>query len=289
MTNIDRTIEFVVKSHAGQYRKSSNNGNKLPYVFHPFAVAQLVWQWGAGSETVMKAALAHDVLEDCPVTFSELSEVIGIESANIVQELTFIPSSGLSKSEIAFEKSEYIKTFDKKSVEAILIKISDRYNNTMDFFQTDPVYAVKYFEKAMPLFETFEKRRTNLFFLGQYSQVVKTLDSLVELLYPNFYPSFKQFNTFVEFMGRGKANPTLYSSTSLFSNDFDAIMKKFSSGELNHFEWNFCTSPDGNEKYGAYIMGSGAEQCLAVKHGFSSREEIVKLFESIGVERVIYI
>jgi hypothetical protein len=48
---------------------------------------------------------------------------------------------------------------------------------------------------------------------------------------------------------------------------------------------NYCYSYDNYYKrWTAYLMGEGAEQCIAAKH-YSSLEEIVKVYEKYGVER----
>lgn len=68
--------------------------------------------------------------------------------------------------------------------------------------------------------------------------------------------------------------------------DFDTIIAKFKSKEMDVGDWNFCIDSEGGT-YGAYVMGEGSQQCLACKQGFSTREEIVSLFESLGVKRIL--
>lgn len=61
-------------------------------------------------------------------------------------------------------------------------------------------------------------------------------------------------------------------------------------------DWNFCKSKNnkydidrGLGNYTAYIMGCGAEQCLANKCGFSSVIDIEDLYDSICVEHSLWI
>lgn len=73
---------------------------------------------------------------------------------------------------------------------------------------------------------------------------------------------------------------------------FEDIIHQFQSKELNVDDWNFCISfaNADNYQYGAFIMGTGAEDCLASRWGFSSEEEIQKLYNSLGVtERIQWI
>ena len=137
---MQQTIEFAVKAHAGQVRKKNN----LPYIAHPFDVLSLLASWKIQSLNVWRAAICHDVLEDCPhVTFEELSSVIGEEAAKIVLELTFNPNEQ--------SKNDYMESFAEKSVSALLIKLADRICNTEDFLVSDPDYAFKYWHKALSL------------------------------------------------------------------------------------------------------------------------------------------
>lgn len=144
------TIAFVTKSHENQYRK----GNGLPYVVHPISVLNTISRWGIVDDILYKAALAHDILEDCFVTFEMLIEVIGKEAADIVQELTFIPDKN-SKVSNKLQKLAYIENFKSKSIKSVIIKMADRFNNTYDFYAEDPAYADYYFAQAQELFKTF--------------------------------------------------------------------------------------------------------------------------------------
>ncbi len=70
-------------------------------------------------------------------------------------------------------------------------------------------------------------------------------------------------------------------------NDFDATIERFRKKELNVDDWNFATHSEGGGKFSAYIMGEGAEQCLACKRGFASEQDVKDLFHSLGVKYVL--
>lgn len=59
----DRALELVTKAHAGQTDKIGQ-----PYIGHPLAVAERVQ-----SESARVVALLHDVVEDTPLTLSDLT------------------------------------------------------------------------------------------------------------------------------------------------------------------------------------------------------------------------
>ena len=69
--------------------------------------------------------------------------------------------------------------------------------------------------------------------------------------------------------------------------DFDRAVGKFRDGELQVEDWNFVVHHEG-ETVSAYIMGEGAEQCLACKHGFSNEAEVKELFKGFGVKRILH-
>lgn len=151
MDDIQLVIEFAVKAHKGQIRKDS----ELPYIVHPIAVLKKLAEWGIQCRICWKAALCHDVLEDCPdIDFERLWFAIGIDAANIVQELTFVGPKE--------DKPAYMDSFATKSVQALVVKVADRLCNTEDFEQSNPVYAVKYMQKAEGLFRAMEMRKDEI-------------------------------------------------------------------------------------------------------------------------------
>lgn len=70
---------------------------------------------------------------------------------------------------------------------------------------------------------------------------------------------------------------------------FEEIIQKFQSEELNVNDWNFCISYGHSDdyKYGAFIMGEGAEQCLTMRWGYQSEQEVLDIYASIGVTKRI--
>lgn len=146
---LQKTIEFVVQAHAGQYRKGKAGNTALPYVVHPIAVMTLLHSWGIGDVDVLNAALCHDVLEDTATPDYEIEKVIGNKALNYVRELTFKEGQ---------DKALYMKSFEKSTIEALVIKIADRLNNVLDFLHSEPQYASKYFHKADALYDAMMDR-----------------------------------------------------------------------------------------------------------------------------------
>lgn len=179
-------VNFVVSAHAGQFRKHSG----VPYVSHCFAVLAKVSEWrvfdpdtltrtvkskgrtiidvstGKIDKVTWRAALCHDVLEDCPdVTDAKLAAVIGKEAAEVVREMTFVPDPEGDVTP-AIQKENYIKSFAGKSGRALVLKCADRFCNVMDYFKDDARYAAKYWAKGRPLFDIAFSRQDEI--AGQF-------------------------------------------------------------------------------------------------------------------------
>jgi (p)ppGpp synthase/HD superfamily hydrolase len=84
MPNVSAALALATELHAGQTRK----GGSIPYIVHPIGVAAVVAQYG-GDNTLICAALFHDVLEDCGVdAFARVQKAFGADVSNIVFDCT---------------------------------------------------------------------------------------------------------------------------------------------------------------------------------------------------------
>jgi GTP diphosphokinase / guanosine-3',5'-bis(diphosphate) 3'-diphosphatase len=158
MSNIQRAIEFAVKSHAGQFRKGTEEEpwKKIPYVSHCFEVMKAVSEFGIDDEAMLIAALLHDVIEDCEVTVETIKGQFGVEVAKYVLECTREGGDDVSK----LQKYEFLESFSGKSLESISIKIADRCCNVQDYLSTEGKedYAAQYALQAHPLVRAYLDR-----------------------------------------------------------------------------------------------------------------------------------
>lgn len=74
----NKALRFAYNAHHGQL-----DYNGIPYIFHPIHLAEQM-----DDEISCCAALLHDVVEDTPVTFEELSREFPQEIVSIVRLLT---------------------------------------------------------------------------------------------------------------------------------------------------------------------------------------------------------
>lgn len=79
---IDKAILFATKAHKNVMRKGSN----LPYILHPLETGVIVSTL-TDDETIIAAAILHDVLEDTDTTYEELKAEFG-DAADLVKSET---------------------------------------------------------------------------------------------------------------------------------------------------------------------------------------------------------
>jgi (p)ppGpp synthase/HD superfamily hydrolase len=119
-------VEFAIRAHAGQTRKF---GSKEPYVAHPIRVSKHVLQ--ATEDLPEKhqfklatAAVLHDVIEDTSVGGIEIHHYFGNDVMVLVESVT--KNTSLPKAD---KEMEYLLRFKQSSMETVLIKLADRFDN----------------------------------------------------------------------------------------------------------------------------------------------------------------
>jgi len=119
----NKAVAYAIEKHAGQVRR----GSRLPYIVHPIAVLAIVRKFKVSkySDELGAAAVLHDVVEDCGVSYEELVVEFGKMVADIVMELTNDPE------EIRrLGKREYLdRKLAKLSSYALVIKLADMLAN----------------------------------------------------------------------------------------------------------------------------------------------------------------
>ena len=122
---------FATTKHQGQLRK--DNGHS-PYVTHPLLVAQMLWQVGGITDTIiLTAAILHDTLEDTKTTRTEMCENFGDEVLKIVLEVT--DDKSLDKIE---RKRLQVVHAPHLSEAAKAIKLADKLVNCRDMTNFPP-------------------------------------------------------------------------------------------------------------------------------------------------------
>ena len=127
------SAEQAVLNHAFYFAKSAHTGQKRAsgeeYFTHPVAVAKILIDLGMDYNTIA-AAFLHDVVEDTPVSESDIKAEFGDEILELVAGVT-----KLDKIEFKSHEEEQAENFKKifvsmaKDIRVIIIKLADRLHN----------------------------------------------------------------------------------------------------------------------------------------------------------------
>jgi len=129
-----KALELALTAHDGQKRKSGE-----PYIIHPILVATITAAI-SNDETMVQAALLHDVVEDTSFDIEDLAHDFGEDVTHLVAGLTKIveirdeelASSGsnerLINSALSFRK---MLVASIKDIRVLVIKLCDRLHNML--------------------------------------------------------------------------------------------------------------------------------------------------------------
>lgn len=136
MTNVVvvRAHAFALRAHEHQKRKYTDE----PYIVHPVAVAKLIEKIGGDAE-MQAAAMLHDVIEDCGVTYDEIEREFGRRVADLVQEVT--NPSKRTDGNRARRKAIDREHLAQASPDGKTIKLADIIDNIPSIVENDPDFA----------------------------------------------------------------------------------------------------------------------------------------------------
>lgn len=132
MKKIVRACSYAAQMHAGQRRKGAAGE---PYVNHVIDVADRVAQSAAADETLVIAALLHDVVEDTRGTAAEIAAMFGADVAALVLEVS--DNKALPKAERKWQQE---MTVAAKSDGAKRIKLADKASNLTALALSPPTH-----------------------------------------------------------------------------------------------------------------------------------------------------
>ena len=137
-------IEFACKAHKGQVRKSTGG----PYISHPVAVMSLVQTYEPDLQLAQAAAVLHDVMEDCDISFQELKSKFGTVVAQTVRACSEDGAIGPGpKASWETRKQASIDALSHKSYAALLVTCADKLHNVMGLVQEHETQGDKLWER----------------------------------------------------------------------------------------------------------------------------------------------
>ena len=219
-------LHLAKKAHISQTRKSGE-----PYIIHPILVAAIT-ALVSDDETMIIAALLHDVVEDTDYTIEDIFEIFGEDIAFLVEGLTkievirdeeLIPSSSNKKlitSALTFRK---MLVSSIKDVRILVVKLCDRLHNmtTLEALSADKQLRIA--EETMVVYAPIAHR------LG-ISQLKNRLEDLsFYYIYPNAY---NNIDDYIE-----KNSQNLQLKLNIFLTKIKQLMKEngFEEGSFQVF------------------------------------------------------
>lgn len=185
-----KALLLAKQAHEHQKRKSGE-----PYVVHPILVASITALISM-DETMIIAALLHDVVEDTEYTIEEIHEMFNEDVAFMVQGLTkievirdeeLIPSSSNQKlisSALTFRK---MLLSSIKDVRVLVVKLCDRLHNMTTLAALSPSTQLRISEETMVVYAPIAHR------LG-ISQIKNRLEDLsFHYIYPEAYKNIHKY------------------------------------------------------------------------------------------------
>jgi len=156
-----KALELSLTAHDGQQRKSGE-----PYIVHPILVAAITAAF-SNDETMVQAALLHDVVEDTHFDIEDLEREFGDDVAHMVEGLTKIveirdeelaPSGSderLINSALSFRKMLIASI---KDIRVLVIKLCDRLHNMLTLDALTPQKQKRIAEETLVVYAPIAHR-----------------------------------------------------------------------------------------------------------------------------------
>jgi len=175
---IRAAYDFAAAAHEGQDRLSGE-----PYITHPVAVTQLLADLHMDS-SALKAALLHDVIEDCGVTSATLTAKFGADVTRLVEGATKIEHYQPTGPNAATADAETLRKMllaMAEDVRVVIIKVADRLHNmrTIQFLSPERQRAIA--QETMEIYAPLAGR------LGMWQMKWQLEDLAFRVLEPEQY------------------------------------------------------------------------------------------------------
>lgn len=176
---LEEVKDYADKAHGEQLRKYTPDR----YIVHPIRV-MLICQEYTDDNTILSAALLHDVLEDTPVQKEELKEFLitvmspeqAITTLKYVVELTDVftkddyPALNRKK-----RKAKEIERLGKVSREAQTIKYADIIDNSIEIGDQDTSFASVFLSECLEILNRIPEGNSEL-----YQRAIKTVEEALK-------------------------------------------------------------------------------------------------------------
>lgn len=206
-TKLQEVIDFVIKAHKDQFRKSGE-----PYSVHPILVSAITAKFSK-DEDVIITALLHDVVEDTEYSLEYIKERWGNNVANMVKGLTkvgdlreenFITTKDSSDTKIisaalTFRKMLVASVDDPR---VLIVKLCDRLHNMLTLAVLPPHKQRRIAEETLVVYvpianrlgiSTLKNELEDLAFFYIYPEEYKKIDKFLKENEHSMQLSFNDF------------------------------------------------------------------------------------------------
>lgn len=158
LLELEHAIDFAIKAHAGQKRKSGE-----PYIIHPLAAAATLIDWGMDIDTVL-AGVLHDTVEDTEVTLEEIENLFGHDVAFLVDGVTKVSQARAGMRNLDSYLPQTKDNLSKlliavsQDVRVIIIKLADRLHNLSTLQHMTPEKQQKIARESLDVFAPMADR-----------------------------------------------------------------------------------------------------------------------------------
>ena len=155
---IKHAVEVAKKAHEGQLRKTGE-----PYFVHPLAVKKILEEWGMDEDTII-AGLLHDVIEDTPLTLSDIKKEFGETVAFLVDGVTKLSTARNGMRDIDTYLPETKDNFLRlmialgSDIRVLIIKLADRLHNIRTLSALPPDKQKKIAKETLEVFAPLADR-----------------------------------------------------------------------------------------------------------------------------------
>ncbi|WP_062311650.1 RelA/SpoT family protein [Demequina rhizosphaerae] len=171
---IERAYRVAEEAHRGQQRKSGE-----PYITHPIAVAQIIADLGM-PDSVIAAALLHDVVEDTEYPLERMEQEFGDEVAMIVDGVTKLDKVKYGDAAQAETVRKMVVAM-AKDIRVLLLKLCDRLHNARTWKYVAPESARRKAQETLEIYAPLAHR------MGLNAIKWELEDLSFQTLYPKIY------------------------------------------------------------------------------------------------------
>ena len=143
--------ELAKTRHAGQFRMANKGEQPVPYYHHPQSVVKNLLDWGEPEDSAtVGIAWGHDLLEDTDATGEE---ILKASDEDVLAGILLLTQDA------GMDKRSYLQKVARQGKrEELLVKLSDRIQNSRDFLKLEgPLRAFRYLHDADCIFEAMRK------------------------------------------------------------------------------------------------------------------------------------